>query len=112
MRPPAGRARRARLGRGSAASRRVLPGDGCPEHREVWVEVERAPAPTLRLCAVAEATLDHPAVEELGCVERAEPERALREPQRLIAAAVPRERPGQHVVTVDRGTIAVRSARE
>src|SRR5438034_8136534 len=112
MRPPAGRARRAWRGEGRAASRRVFPRHGSPEHREVRVEVDCAPEPTRRLCAVAEATLDHPAMEELGCVERAEPERALREAQRLIAAAVPRERPGEHVVTVDRGTVAVCRARE
>src|SRR4029077_20759107 len=70
------------------------------------------PEPVPRLRAVAEATLDHPAVEELGRVERPESERPLREAQRLTAAAVPLEGPGQHVVAVDRRTVPICSACE
>ena len=72
----------------------------------------RAREPALRSGAVAEAALDDAAMEELGRVERAEPERALREAQRLAATAVARERPGEHVVAVDRRTLRSRGACE
>ena len=61
---------------------------------------------------MAEAALDHPAVEELERVARPEPERALRVAPRLAAAAVPLERPREDVVAVDRRPLALREARE
>ena len=52
-----------------------------------------------------------PRWKNLSGVARAEPQRALRVGQRLRAVAVPRERPGQHVVAVDRRPLALPSAR-
>ena len=60
---------------------------------------------------VAEAALDHPAMEDLERVERPEPKRALRVAQRLAAVPVPLERPSQDVVAVDRRPLALRAAR-
>ena len=68
--------------------------------------------PEASLRIVAEAALDHAAVELLGRVARPEPEGALREAQRLTAVAGPRERPSQDVVTVDRGPVAAREPGE
>ena len=56
---------------------------------------------------MAEAALDHPAVEELERILRPEPERLLRVAERLVATAVPRERPGEDVVAVDRRPLGV-----
>ena len=71
------------------------------------VERERAAEPGARVARMAEAALDHPAVEELERVLRPEPERALRVGERLRAAAVPLQRPGEHVVAVDAGALAL-----
>ena len=68
------------------------------------------PAP--RAGVPAEAALDHAAVEVEGRVARAEPERALRAAERLLAAAVPGERPGEHVVALDRRPGGARPARQ
>ena len=73
---------------------------------------QRAREPASRLRPVAEALLDHPAMEDLERIERPEPERALREAQRLAAVPVPCERPSQDVVPVDRRALALRKARE
>ena len=94
-------------GEQSRLSSRVPPRDRRPEHREVRVQRERAPEPGARGAGVAEAALDHPAVEELERVLRAEPQRAPRVAERLGAAAVPRERPAEHVVAVDRGPVVL-----
>src|SRR5712691_8727562 len=109
---PVRRARRARRRRRRAASSCVPLRHRCPEHREVWIESERAPEPAFRLRGVAEAALDHAAVKELGCIARTEPERTLRVAERLLTAPRPGERPSEHVVSVDARAIAVRSARE
>ena len=61
---------------------------------------------------VAEAALDHPAVEELERVARPEPQRAPGVAQRLAAAAVSLERPREDVVAVDRRPLPLRAARE
>src|SRR5204863_536847 len=55
--------------------------------------------------AVTEASLDHPPVEELERVARAEAERLLRVGECLAAVAGPGERPGEDVVAVDRRTL-------
>src|SRR5207247_9275735 len=55
--------------------------------------------------AVTESALDHPAVEELERVERAEPERSLRVGLRLFAATVAGQGPGENVVAVDARTV-------
>ena len=59
---------------------------------------------------VAEAALDHPAVEELERVLRAEAQRVLRVRKRLRAAAVPLQRPAEHVVAVDARPLALSGA--
>ena len=68
--------------------------------------------PGTRNRGVAEATLDHAAVEELEGVLGPEPQRELRVAERLVAAAVPLERPGEDVVSVDRGPGALGATRE
>src|SRR5947208_11321048 len=76
------------------------------------VEVERTTEPEPRLRSMAEAPLDHPAVEVLERIARPEPEGALREAQRLSAVAGPRERPSQYVVAVDRRPVGPRRTRQ
>src|SRR2546421_9712933 len=115
MQPPGRRAPRSpplRRGERGASSCGIPPRDRCPEQREVRVQVERATQPETTLRVVAEAALDHAAVELLERVARPEPESALREAQRLTAVAGPRERPSQDVVTVDRRPLAMREPRE
>src|SRR5207248_638199 len=83
-----------------------------PEQREVRVERERAREPGPRGAAVAEAALDHSAVEELERVPCAEPERMLRIAERLLTTAVPRQRPREDVIAVDRWPFALRAPSE
>src|SRR4051812_39526767 len=85
---------------------------GAPTAPEVRVQAERAPEPPLRRHSLAEAALDHPAVEQLERVVGPEPERTLRELPRLAAAAVPLQRPREDVVAVDRRPLALREACE
>src|SRR3954454_9050793 len=61
---------------------------------------------------MAEAALDHPAVEELQRIARPEPEGVLRVREPVTAAAVAGERPGEDVVSVDRRPLRVSAARE
>jgi len=56
---------------------------------------------------VADAALDHSAVEELERIERPELEGALRVAQRLAAVPGPLERPSEDVVPVDRRPLAL-----
>src|SRR5439155_25671614 len=84
----------------------------CPEDREVRIQFEGTMQPAARGRPVAEAALDHPAVEVLERIARPEPEGALREAQRLSAAAVPRERPSQDVVAVDRRPVGASGSGE
>ena len=58
---------------------------------------------------VAEALFDLGAMEELRAVLRAEPQGELRVVQCLAAAAVPEERPREHVVAVDRRPLSLRA---
>ena len=57
------------------------------------VQAKRSAEPVACRRVLAEAALDHPAVEVLERVVRPEPERAPRVGERLGAAAVPRQRP-------------------
>ena len=57
--------------------------DGSPEQGEVRVEGEGAAEPRARADAVPEAAVDHPAVEELRRVARAEAQRWSRQALRL-----------------------------
>src|SRR3954447_7051177 len=61
---------------------------------------------------MAEAALDHPAVEELQRVARAEPECVLRVRKRRLAVSVAGEGPREDVVAVDRGPLRVGAARQ
>ena len=61
---------------------------------------------------MAEAALDHAPVEDLQRVLRPETERLLGVAERLVALAVAIERPGQHVVAVDRGALRARFPRK
>src|SRR6478752_114307 len=72
----------------------------------------RAREPALGSDRVSEAALDHTPMEELGRIDRAETKRELRVRQGLAAAAAPRERPCEDVVTVDRRALALRQPRE
>jgi hypothetical protein len=58
---------------------------------------------------MAEAALDLGAMEELRAVLRAEPQGELRVMQGFAAAAIPEERPREHVVTVDRRPFPLRA---
>src|SRR5204862_3637743 len=61
---------------------------------------------------MAEAALDHAAVEVLERIERPKLEGALGEAQRLTAVPGPLERPSQDVVPVDGGPLALGKACE
>src|SRR5215208_2096462 len=76
------------------------------------VERERTPEPAARGFFAAEAALDHAAVEELERVAGPEPQRAFRMAERLGALAVPLERPGEDIVSIDARPVALRRARE
>src|SRR4029450_13886888 len=76
--------------------------DRRPEDREVRAQPQRSSEPGALCRGVAEAALDHPAMEELERIERSEPEGALRVAQRLTAVPGPLARPSQDVVAVDR----------
>ena len=71
------------------------------------VERERSTRPRPRV--VTEALFDLGAMEELRAVLRAEAQGELRVVQCLAAAAVPEERPREHVVTVDRRPLSLRT---
>ena len=79
---------------------------------EVWIQSDRATEPAARDHAVTEAALDHAAVEELEGVAGPKPQREPRVAERLSAAPVPLERPGEDVVSVDRGPSMLRATRE
>ena len=74
------------------------------------VERQRTPEPFLGGFRMAEAALDHATMEELRRVPRSEPQRPLRVGQRLCAAAVTRQSPGEDIVAVDRRTIGASGA--
>src|ERR1700738_4364534 len=74
------------------------------------IEGERAPVPGSRRRPVTQAGLEEAAMEELERVTRAEPKRALRVVERLTAAAVAGERPGEHVVSEDARAVGVAAA--
>ena len=66
------------------------------------VDRERAPEPRPRR-GVAEAALDHRAVEDQQRVACPEPERARRVQPRRLAAAGPEQPPGERILGVDAG---------
>src|SRR3982750_112167 len=72
------------------------------------MRVERGSGSSPGMRVMTETLLDLRAVEELRGVFRAEAERELRVVQRLAAAPVAGERPGEHVVAVDRRPFALR----
>src|SRR5207245_5986323 len=91
----------------SASSRCIPCCDRAPEDGEGRVERDRAPEPAPCLRLMAEAAQDHPAVEELERVLRSEPESGSGVRERGSALAVPRQRPSEHVVAVDRRPIVL-----
>src|SRR5438477_6894730 len=76
------------------------------------VQPQSATEPGAPRRAMAEAALDHSAVEELERIERPEPEGALRVAQRLTAVPGPLERPSEDVVAVDRRPLPPGETRE
>src|SRR5947209_17135861 len=82
------------------------PQSGRPEQGEVRIQGERAARPGGGVAT--EAALDLGAVEQLRAVLGPKTERELGVAERLPAALVPGERPGEHVVAVDRGALALR----
>ena len=70
-------------------------GNRRPEEREAGVEVERAAEPSPGRRVVAEAALDHPAMEELQRVLNPEMERELRVALGLPAPTGARQAPRQ-----------------
>ena len=76
------------------------------------VQAECAVEPAVRVGSVAEAALDHPAVEELERIEGPEPQCPLGVGESFETASVARERPGQDVVSVDAWARAPRLPRE
>src|SRR5947208_699185 len=100
------------LGEQSAVSSQLPPRDRRPENREVRIQAQSPAEPGALRRAMAQAALDHPAVEELERIERSEPEGALRVAQRLTAVPGPLERPSQDVVAVDRRPLPPCEARE
>ena len=68
------------------------------------------PAACIRI--VSETAFDHPAVEELECVEGSEPESPAGVGESFGAPSVTGERPAQDVVSVDAWARALRLPRE
>ena len=76
------------------------------------VQAQRSVEPAARVGIVAEAPLDHPAVEELEGVERSEPQSQAGVGESFGASPVAGERPGQYVVSVDARPCAIRPTSE
>src|SRR5919201_5860394 len=101
MPAPGGRAMRRRPRAARAASSECLPRYGRPQEREVGVQMQSAAQKAVPRGVVTEATLDHPAVEELERVERAQAKCSSRVAECLGAASVACECPCEDVVAVD-----------
>src|SRR5438874_13775413 len=76
------------------------------------VQRERPPEPAAGDVRMAEAALDHPAVEELQGVLGSEPQGELRVTEGLRALPVSGQSPREDVVAVDRRAFALADTRE